>query len=403
MSCAKQVELDADLLIEFARELAVLQSSATIITQPSDSLAPALENFDELRELLPAVDQPLIEQLAQWTAGEYARHRADWPQRNSAGFVREGHGDLHLGNLVCIAARVQAFDCIEFNQTLRQIDVINDIAFLWMDLIDRDRPELASAFLNAWLEDSGDYAGVRLLPFYAVYRAMVRAKVAAIGHAQHADATALRRARHYLALGARLTDRGPPVSDGDPAAAPAFVRPRLVITCGLSGSGKTTRSSRWLALDTSARCIRLRSDVERKRLFGIAPRASSAGVAGGIYSSETTRQTFDRLASLATMLLDAGFPVVVDAAFLGRSGRQRFRDLARAKHVGFGILYCEAEPQQLRERLLQRTGDASEATPEIADQQRDWFETLTTAERDECIKDTMAWQNPWQHALAQKS
>lgn len=340
---------------------------------PRQVLAAAEENFVELRQLLPATAQLQVEQLARWTDEEFARRTADFASRKAGGRVREGHGDLHLGNLVLIDGAVTPFDCIEFNEDFRWNDVISEIAFVWIDLLDHRRPGLAAWLLNAWLEIGGDFQALAVLRFYAVYRAVVRAKVAALRAGQEAAAqrqAELDASRTYLQLAWQI------------AVPPA---PTLTITCGLSGSGKTTASSARL-LDASAAAagsiVRLRSDVERKRLFGLAALADSASAPeGGIYTVEATTRTYARLLALARELLAAGWPVIVDAAFLRRAERTAFRALAEELGVGFAILATEAPAAELRRRIGARSGDASEASVAILEKQLSWFEPLAASER----------------------
>ncbi|MCX7148119.1 MAG: ATP-binding protein, partial [Rhodocyclales bacterium] len=161
--------------------------------------------------------------------------------------------------------------------------------------------------------------------------------------------------------------------------------PTLVITCGVSGSGKTTASTARLLDPTQAvagSIVRLRSDVERKRLFGLAPQDKSGSTPdGGIYTAEATARTYDRLHALARALLVAGWPVIVDAAFLRREERTAFRTLANELGAGFGILATAAPAAELHRRLMARVGDASEATVAVLEKQQIWFEPLDDSER----------------------
>jgi len=340
---------------------------------PQQVLAAAQENFAELRQLLPQSEQPQVELLARWTDEEFTRRTADFAARKAGGRVREGHGDLHLGNLVLIDGRVTPFDCIEFNEDFRWNDAASEIAFVWIDLLDHGQPGLAAWLLNAWLEAGGDFHALTVLRFYAVYRAVVRAKVAAL-RARQEDAaqapTEIETSRNYLQLAWKI------------AVPPA---PTLLITCGLSSSGKTTASTARLLDPKGAAAgsiLRLRSDVERKRLFGLAPQDSSGSTLdGGIYTAEATARTYTRLRRLARDLLAAGWPVIVDAAFLKREERTSFRALADELGVGFNILLTEAPAAELRRRLVARGGDASEATIAVLEKQLEWFEPLTGEER----------------------
>jgi uncharacterized protein len=348
-------------LSDLAHTIAVFHANAAVAPAdarfgtPENVLAPALENFDELDKLLPA-EAPRLSRLRAWTHSEFARRRESFAQRKAAGRVRECHGDLHLANLVLLDGEVTPFDCIEFNDDLRWIDVASEIAFTWIDLIDHDRPGLACWLLNEWLVWNGDFSALAVLRYYAVYRAVVRAKVAALRGENN-------EALGYLAMAERLA-----------------VPPRLTftITCGLSGSGKTTASSARLLADETACTIRVRSDVERKRLFGLAPDADSGGA---IYSSDANVQTYARLAELARQGLADGWPVIVDAAFLRRAERQAFRAIAAADGIPFSIMACEAPDEELRRRLAARSGDASEAGVAVLEQQMAWMEPLDEAER----------------------
>ncbi len=245
------------------------------------------------------------------------------------------------------------FDRIEFNASMRWIDVMSDVAFLVMDLRDRRRPDLASVWLNAYLSRTGDYEGLRVLAFYTVYRAMVRAKVACLRLAQidgDQRSASLDEFHGYLALAHQEIERPSPT---------------LVITHGVSGSGKTTRAR--ALVENGA--VAIRSDVERKRLAGLAATARTAStVGGGLYSSDADRRTYERLAQLARTILRAGFPVVVDAAFLKRWQRDLLRAVAIEIGVPFVIADCTAPPSVLRDRVtrrLNRGADASEATLDV--------------------------------------
>ena len=313
---------------------------------PASIRAAAMQNFEQLRVLLgDDADPDGIAALEAATEAEFVECRATFEARAQQGFVRECHGDLHLGNIVLIGDRPTPFDCIEFNPGLRWIDVMDEIAFPVMDLLHRNRDELAWRLLNAYLEVGGDYGGVAVLRFYLAYRAAVRAKVSAIRAAQSgvsrpARVAALAACRSYLALARQCLGR---------------YRPALIVTHGLPGSGKTTFSQ--LALQQLG-AIRIRSDVERKRLFGLASLESSRG---DIYSAEATQRTYARLHELAQGILLAGLPVIVDAAFLRREEREAFRLLAQDLSVPFAIASLQASDTVLRERVRQRRNDASEA------------------------------------------
>ena len=237
--------------------------------------APALANFEQLGRLV--VDPAEGAQLAglrAWTLSESSRLHEAFAARKRDGFVRECHGDLHLGNVAFVDGRPVPFDCIEFDPKLRWIDVMNEVAFLAMDLLEHGLAAAAWRFLNAYLETTGDYAGVRVLRYYLVYRAMVRAMIACIrlhqpGAGEAAQGRAHREYGEYLALAGSLA---------------ASERRALVVMHGLSGSGKTTVAQK---MSESLGAVRVRSDVERKRLHGLAAGARThARAFGGIYAPE---------------------------------------------------------------------------------------------------------------------
>ena len=258
------------------------------------------------------------------------------------------------------AGRIVAFDCIEFNPEMRWIDVMSDLAFTLMDLRHRGRAEFARVLLESYLTDCGDWDGVALLPFYQCYRAMVRAKVAAFraggtGDDVQAHGRATRDCLDHLLLAESFTQPG---------------RARLLITCGASGSGKSHISGR---LVMAGEWLRLRSDVERKRIAGLAPLAASASALhAGLYAEALTTQVYARLAGLAEGLLRGGFAVIVDATFLRREQREQFRRLATQLHVPFTILSITARRAELERRIIARAArgdDASEANLRVLDAQ----------------------------------
>ena len=351
---------------------------------------------DCLAALQPLVAQwvpdmgPALRQLAQWCASQGTALAPVFLQRLQSGRVRECHGDLHLANLVLIDGQPQLFDAIEFNPALRWIDCVADIAFLAMDLEARGRADLAWRFLNAWLEHTGDYAGLQVLQYYRVYRALVRARVAGLrlaqvegereGEGEDEDevgvgvggegvgdkrAASLREVRRYLALALRFTE-------------PRTVE--LWLAHGFSGAGKSTQSQ---ALIAERGVVRVRADVERKRLFGLAPQASSAAVRGGIYTAAASQRTHEALAQAARWALGAGHTVLVDATFLNPAMRQRFMALATQAQVPCRILSFEAPLAVLRERVRSRQlagGDASEASVQVLESQWAAAQPLSPAE-----------------------
>jgi hypothetical protein len=344
---------------------------------PAAIRAPVAQNFSQLRTLFGAdEDRAALDRIEGWTEEACRRLDASFAARLQSGFVRECHGDLHLGNIVLLDGEPRVFDCIEFNPNLRWTDVISDVAFLVMDLAEHGRVDYARRFLDRYLELSGDHAGLQVLDFYLVYRAMVRAKITRMRAAQHLlpardrDA-ALAACNAYLAFAQR-------------SIAP---RPRLLaITHGVSGSGKTFVSQ---AVLEALGAVRVRSDVERKRLHGLAPLAQSgSGLSAGLYGEEATRVTYADLLRRTRLIVTLGFPVIVDAVFLKKSQRDAFRTLAGELGVPFVILDCTAADRVLRERVASRAAsgdDASEATLAVLDSQLQCGDALAADEEAAAI------------------
>ena len=372
-------ELQPSHVDALAGEMAAFHRSAAVAGEggPFGSVEsvwqPMEENFEHLKVEPDTADAGRIEPLREWAWSELSARRTEFAARQRDGFVRECHGDMHLGNMFLWDGRVVIFDCIEFNESLRWIDVLSEAAFAVMDLQDRGRPDFAHRLLNAYLERTGDYAGLGVLRYYLAYRALVRAKVARIRAAQD-DLAAEERARvaaefsEYLDLAEQYAAGG---------------RPRLIITHGASGSGKTTWTQRLLE---QLGAVRIRSDVERKRLFGIEP--LSRGEPGELYSPAASEQTYSRLSDLADAVLRAGWTAVVDATFLRRERREAFRGIAERAGVPFTILDFPMEPELLRERVRRRAihgQDASDADVAVLEAQLRARDPLSDEERASAI------------------
>jgi aminoglycoside phosphotransferase family enzyme/predicted kinase len=322
--------------------------------------------------------------LREWLERERERLVVHWRERLAAGKVRECHGDLHLANVVQLGDEAIAFDCIEFDPALRWIDPLDDAAFLMMDLLAHDRRDLAFRFLDGYLAASGDHDGLPALRFFLVSRALVRAQVGALYEARGIETQGGCSAIDYLRLAAALARSGDP---------------RLAITHGLPGSGKSFVSQQVLA---TVGAIRARSDVERKRLFGLdAIQASRGHVRDGIYGAAATQRTYSRLLEVARIAVAAGWPTIVDAAFLRREERKRFAELAAALAAPFAIVDCRAGLPLLRERVSVRQAsgrDASEADVAVLERLVDVDETLDMAEeRCTIVFDSDASDSP-EHA-----
>jgi uncharacterized protein len=345
--------------------------------EPENVWRPMQANFEHFEQSLDdSVVRPELQQLQRWIENEFTEKRSDFIARKREGFIRECHGDMHLGNMFRDGNSITVFDGIEFNEAFRWIDVLNDVAFLVMDLKYRGRADLAHRYLNAYLEHTGDYRGLVVLPFYQVHRALVRAKVKDIRSKQMQLArkarTVLRDQVHdYLDLAARCT-RAP--------------HPKLLITHGVAGAGKTRGTD---PLVDQCGVIRVRSDIERKRQFGYQQLEQTHSPVGrGIYSSEVTDQTYQQLADLVSTVIQAGFSAIADGTFLQRSQRDLLRQTARKQGVPFRILDFRAHPQTIRRRIVERhrrKADASEADLEVLTHQWQTQQPLASDEQGDVI------------------
>lgn len=292
----------------------------------------------------------LLAEIAAWMGVQEQRLARIFARRKEEGWVRECHGDLHCGNILTLDGQVSMFDGIEFNPALRWIDVAQDLAFIWMDLECQGQAELAARLLNDYLEHSGDYGALAVLPYYRVQRALVRCKVALQRALPDAPGRIAARAQagRYLAFAHGCAGPGAPA---------------VLITHGLSGSGKSWLSD---ALVEPLAAVRLRSDVERKRLRPKdVPIAGMALPEQGVYDRPGIAATYRQLARFTRIGLVAGFPMLVDATFLERARRLVFRRLAQRCHTPFVLLLVHAPAPLLAVRLMARA--RSGADPSDAD------------------------------------
>ena len=363
---AHQIDALAARLARFHLDECATAPASSAWGEPEAILQPVIENFRILDERMSDQHRSRLDQLKSWSFSEHERLSPLMHERKQLGMIRECHGDMHLGNLAWEDGRLIIFDCIEFSEVLRWIDIMSEVAFCFMDLLHRQHRDLAFRFLNAWLEATGDYRGVTLLRYYAVYRAIVRAKVASM----RPDGSA--ELQECLQLAEQLTQSS---------------QPQLWIMHGLSGCGKTTLSQSMLQ---NQEMLRLRSDVERKRIGGFAATASSnSEISTGIYTQEADRRTYEQLAQHAERLLETGWSVIVDATFLARWQRDMFREIARRMTISFRILDIHAPLSTLRARITQRTTqgqDASEADLRVLQLQIKAAEALGADELDDVIQ-----------------
>ncbi len=381
----------AEDVAEFHARLPVADTESRFGT-PEAVLAPMIENLVQIRACaLEPYPRDCLERLETWTRARWHALIPMIERRRRNGYVRECHGDMHRGNIALVEGEIRIFDAIEFNPLLRWIDTASEIAFLIMDLEESGAAPLARRFLNRYLERNGDYELLSLLDFYKVYRALVRAKVMAIrlGQAgrdpvqQVLDRGTCRR---YLELAESYT---------------ATRMPRMLIACGLSGSGKSYLARQ---LREALPFIHLRSDIERKRLFGISESVSTrASLDAGIYFPTATEWTYARLLRLAEAILGYGYDVLVDATFISGARRACFWDLAERCRIQAAILALDAPVEVLRERILCRRAenkDASEADVQVLERQRLALEPLAPEERARALFIDTSGAQPLAEVLA---
>jgi uncharacterized protein len=298
----------------------------------------------------------------EFTDGFFASHPEAFDRRVQGKFIRECHGDLHLQNVCIWQNRIQLFDCIEFNETFRFVDTMYDVAFAAMDLTARGRTDLGNVFLNTYLEQTGDWAGLEVLPIYLSRQAYVRAKVTSFllddpAVPEEERSAAQQKASDYYQLAWEYTRR--------PTG-------QLIVMAGLSGSGKSTLGGQ---IARQVNGIHLRSDAIRKHLGGI-----DIHERGGahLYSAEMTKQTYDRLCSLGSQLAQQGYTVILDAKFDRQSLRSQV--IEAAGHLPVRIVHCQAPSDVLIQRLNTRTGDIADATADLLAAQQLAWEGFTAIE-----------------------
>ena len=371
------MDLLANKISEFHQQIQVADKSQAF-GDLSHVHSPLQSCFNDILIRLDSdSDINRVQALQDWGECEFQRLESQFLLRKDQGFVRECHGDLHLRNIAIVNEEVIAFDGIEFSEDLRWNDVISEIAFLVMDLQDHGQNKMASRFLNQYLELTGDYSGLVVLKYYLLYRAIVRAMVSCIrlkqeGLSKEEEKLEQKDFQKYLQLAESYTKQA---------------QPKLFITYGLSGSGKSTVSQ---VLMQEYPTIRIRSDVERKRLSGIETnKRDKSGVQQGIYNGNTSEKTYSHLMMLAETLLTSGYSVVIDAAFLQLKQRELFSNLAQKHEVNFTILACDVDIDTIRQRLIQRNienKDVSDADLDVLEYQIQHSDCLTDKELETTIK-----------------
>ncbi|MFS8868020.1 AAA family ATPase [Synechococcus sp. H65.1] len=342
-----------------------------------------------------------------YTDGFFAGRQELFYQRIEQDRIREGHGDLHLGNICHWEGKILLFDCIEFNEAFRFVDTMYDVSYAVMDLDARHRPDLGNAYLNTYLEETGDWEGLKILPIYLNRQAYVRAKVTSFllddpAASEASKANAFHTAARYyrLAWEYTLPKQG-----------------QLFLMAGLSGAGKST-VARYLARQRGA--IHIRSDAVRKHLAGIPLRQR-----GGpeVYTPEMTEKTYRRLVQLGVELAQEGYTVILDAKFDRQALRSLAMEQAQRRGLPLRILYCHAPELVLRERLQRRSqaslpsdllasgigegrsvADIADATADLLAQQQAQWQDFSEGERSylTVLDTSQDWQAQLQEITSER-
>jgi len=370
---SKHINELSTILASFHQRVEIAPINSTY-GMPGSVLAPIEENFKQIQSRLKTLNlecTDTLHSLKEWALSSFQQLRPIIEARKTQGFIRECHGDLHLGNITLFNDALVIFDCIEFNPSLRWVDVISDLAFLIMDLEKRGQNAYANQLCNAYMELTGDYEGIALLKFYKSYRAMVRAKVAVLSIKEEEDTTEAKRSlmkeyQQYINLADKYE---------------AIPNRYILLMHGYSGSGKSVVSN---TLVEELGAIRIRSDVERKRLYSyMASDRTDSPLNGGIYTEEATQKTYDRIVTLASTLLEGGLPIIVDATHLKKWQRNLLLQEAESHAVPLLIISCCAADEVLKERIEKRSNeklDASEAGIKTLKNQKQTAEALSNSE-----------------------
>jgi aminoglycoside phosphotransferase family enzyme/predicted kinase len=337
---------------------------------------------DSFRQVAPfrggVLDDALAGEIERRTLDFLAGREALFAERVADGRIVDGHGDLLAEDVFCLPEGVQVLDCIEFDDRLRYVDGLDDMAFLAMDLEYLGQPRLGAQLLDWYAEFAADPAPMRLRHHFVAYRAFVRAKVACMRHAQGDDSASAEVARHAELTAEHL--RAGTVS--------------LILVGGAPATGKSTLAG---ALADRLGATLVSSDHVRKELAGIpAHTSAAAGFGEGLYSTAWTERTYGELLRRAELLLARGETVILDASWTTAAARAEAAALAAGTHSALVPLRCTADPDTVAARIRARVGSASDADEQIAvrlaAEAEPWPEALvirTDRPLEECLADAV--------------
>ena len=324
------------------------------------------QNYEQTQNYIGiAQTQRQFEETKQFTDRFLEERQPLFQSRIDNNWIRECHGDLHLKNMFLWEIEIMLFDRIEFNEEFRFVDVMYDVSFAVMDLDIRKRFDLSNEFLNTYIEQTGDWEGLQILPFYLCRQAYVRAKVNSMMLDEPEISDNKKReieqeAGLYYKLAWEYTRQKPG---------------RILMMSGLSGSGKSTVARR---LSGRINAVQIRSDAVRKHLGGIALNERGNEE---LYSQEMTQKTYERLLELGLILAGQGFAVILDAKYDRQQLRERVIKECESQQLPLNILHCAAPVEVLRSRLENRIGDITDATVDLLETQQQQAEPFTPGEQ----------------------
>ncbi|VAW45489.1 FIG00496272: hypothetical protein [hydrothermal vent metagenome] len=333
----QQVSLLARLIADFHQSAEALCNQPALVKTPLGTpktlLHPMLDNFPTLYEHANPNNLPQLKTLERWTQQQFKQLASFMQSRRDNGNVKACHGDLHMDNMTLIQHQPVLFDGIEFNEAFRWIDVISDLAFLLIDLDFKKQPALAAQILSLYLSQTTDYQALKLLTFYRVYRALVRAKITTLRATQLPNNSLektrlMQTAQQYMHLALHYTQ--------------PKTKARLILLQGVSGSGKSYLSDQLLSVVEDA--IILSSDRVRKQLYGISPSDRVSDVEKKqLYSAKMNRKVYQTLLEQAERILLLGFNVIIDATFLQHKHRSPFYALCERLNlnIAYGVIYID--------------------------------------------------------------
>jgi aminoglycoside phosphotransferase family enzyme/predicted kinase len=380
--------IDLPLADALARAVAAAHRKAPVVDAGSwlDALADFIGQneaaFRAAPDMFPARD---AEVLTRKSRAALDRLKPLLRARGKQGLVRRGHGDLHLGNIALIDGRPVPFDALEFDPLVAAGDVLYDLAFLLMDLTERGLKAAANTVLNRYLAETrrtSDLDALAALPLFMSVRAAIRAKVTAARLEAASDKrdALTKAARTYFGFARSLIDPPPP---------------RLVAVGGLSGTGKSVLA-RALSPDVppAPGAVHLRSDVERKVLFGAA---ETERLPAEAYSAQAGARVYEALYDKARRIIAAGHSVIVDAVFARAEERTKLAAIAAAAGVRFDGLFLVADLPTRLARVGSRRDDASDAEANVVAQQQyyelgeiDWTEVDASGTPDDTLASARA-------------